>query len=257
MRQQWTGAQQGVGVPAGLKNVGGAFQQVGGLLKPGQVAPANAAPGVPGAWQRAAPAAPAVVAQAQERPTAERERSKAPASSKMQPQLQHLPRFQPPSFEDANGILPCPDSPGSTDDEEGHPRKQELTFTDGNDGNSQQVLHVESNLSWDGDCSRPVEVPVVLPVALEKPPIFPPGSFVEYKSRSSGAWILAKVEDWNESSQTYRLDVQPHAQVDRVRARTSGDRPLRDLEAAARGRERDPKNEQDVAAGHDRPVGHS
>jgi hypothetical protein len=53
---------------------------------------------------------------------------------------------------------------------------------------------------------------------------FAVGSFVEYKSRSSGLWILAKVEGYDEGSQTYRLDVQPHAHVDRVRPR-GGERP--------------------------------
>merc|ERR1719482_1604870 len=56
-------------------------------------------------------------------------------------------------------------------------------------------------------------------VETEKGP-FAVGSFVEYKSRSSGLWILAKVEAHDASSNTYRLDVQPHAHADRVRHRT-------------------------------------
>lgn len=50
---------------------------------------------------------------------------------------------------------------------------------------------------------------------------FPVGSFVEYKSRSSGKYILARVEGFDESSGYYRLDVQPHADPSRVRARDS------------------------------------
>lgn len=40
---------------------------------------------------------------------------------------------------------------------------------------------------------------------------------VEYQSRSSGRWLQAKVEGFNEGNQTYRLDVQPNAAVDRIR----------------------------------------
>jgi len=42
---------------------------------------------------------------------------------------------------------------------------------------------------------------------------------VEYHSRSSGEWILAKVEGYDEVNKVYQLDVQPKAQPDRVRAR--------------------------------------
>merc|ERR1712190_81294 len=45
--------------------------------------------------------------------------------------------------------------------------------------------------------------------------------FVEYKSRSSGLWILARVEGYSASSNMYRLDVQPHARPDRIRQRQS------------------------------------
>lgn len=51
---------------------------------------------------------------------------------------------------------------------------------------------------------------------------FPVGSIVEYRSRSSGQWIFARVEGFDEANQMYRLDVQPHAQPDRVRARGAG-----------------------------------
>eukprot|EP00913_Durusdinium_trenchii_P001942 g1796.t1 len=79
-------------------------------------------------------------------------------NNKIQPQLQNLPRFQPPDFEGAGSL-------------------------------------------WS-----------------ELGP-FPPLSFVEYKSRSSNQWILAKVESYNTETQSYRLDVQPYAPADRVRAR--------------------------------------
>jgi len=196
----------------------------------------------------------------QERP--ERERSKAPASSKMQPQLQHLPRFQPPCFEDYNGNLPCPDSPGSTprdDDEEPQadssvreelpppPRREHVP----GEGRSRSKRSTESYAAREADSGRTSEashaVPSIL-ASLDRPAIFAPGSFVEYKSRSSGAWILAKVEDWNESSQTYRLDVQPHAHVDRVRPRNSEHHH----DAFPHERERDVRNERDGAGGRER-----
>lgn len=90
------------------------------------------------------------------------------------PALHELPRFQPPDFEDANGMLPLPDSPGS---------------------------------------ERSVQ---------ESAEILRPGTFVEYKSRSSELWILARVESFNESTRTYCLDVQPYAHADRVRPRGGG-----------------------------------
>eukprot|EP00438_Fugacium_kawagutii_P031541 Skav209362 [mRNA] locus=scaffold1388:114050:114418:- [translate_table: standard] len=49
-------------------------------------------------------------------------------------------------------------------------------------------------------------------------------SFVEYKSRSSNQWILAKVESFNPDTQSYRLDVQPYAPAERVRARRGAKR---------------------------------
>jgi len=90
------------------------------------------------------------------------------------PALHELPRFQPPDFEDANGMLPLPDSPGS-----------------------------EHSVQESAEILRP-------------------GTFVEYKSRSSELWILARVESFNESTRTYCLDVQPHAHADRVRPRGGG-----------------------------------
>mmetsp|Transcript_116043 Transcript_116043/g.369200 ORF Transcript_116043/g.369200 Transcript_116043/m.369200 type:complete len:188 (-) Transcript_116043:222-785(-) len=46
------------------------------------------------------------------------------------------------------------------------------------------------------------------------------GSLVEYKSRSSGNWILSKVEGFDERTKVYRLDVQQNAKPERIRLRT-------------------------------------
>mmetsp|Transcript_58296 Transcript_58296/g.130185 ORF Transcript_58296/g.130185 Transcript_58296/m.130185 type:complete len:279 (+) Transcript_58296:56-892(+) len=100
-----------------------------------------------------------------------------PNNCKIQPQLQNLPRFQPPDFEGEDGQLPRPDSPCST------PRAGDTSH---------------GNLQDAGP--------------------FSPSAFVEYRSRSSGQWILAKVESFCAETQTYRLDVQPYAPADRVRA---------------------------------------
>lgn len=108
-------------------------------------------------------------------------------------------------------------------------------------------------------------------VEKEKPTAFAVGSFVEYKSRSSGLWILAKVESFDEANNSYRLDVQPHAHADRVRARTphsgSGatdhEREARRDRNGGRDRERDSEREQlcegelggDRESGRDREFG--
>lgn len=105
-----------------------------------------------------------------------------PTAPKIQPQLQDLPRFRPPSFEGANGTLPCPDSPGST------PR------------------------SCEGDG-------VLSP---EKLGSYAVGATVEYKSLTSGQWITARVQGFNAENYTYRLDVQQNARPERVRLRGDG-----------------------------------
>jgi len=116
-----------------------------------------------------------------------------PAAAKGQPaQLWNLPRFQPPAFEGANGALPCPDSPGST------PRDAD-----------------------DDEC-QVTAAPATDPSTIGKTVVgdYVIGSLVEYKSRSSGLWILARVEGFDDKLQTYRLDVQPNAKPERIRPRT-------------------------------------
>lgn len=134
----------------------------------------------------------------------------APAT-KMQPQLQHLPRFQPPSFEGADGLIPCPDSPGST------PRGDE-EFSREEESVTHSIATSVVGASTQNQKEASLEV---LPEAIEETnrAPFPVGSFVEYKSRSSGHWILAKVEAYEEVANSYKLDVQPHAHPDRVRHR--------------------------------------
>jgi len=170
---------------------------------------------VPGQIMQAVPAAVAAA------PT--------PAGAKIQPQLQHLPRFQPPSFEGANGALPCPDSPGSTPREGSDERRSEV------EAGLQQVPARED------DIPLPVSTKVKRQPVTDSTPSqnerhtmpFAVGAIVEYRSRSSGQWILARVEGFDEANQTYRLDVQPHAQMDRVRARCSGISPAADLHPEA------------------------
>jgi len=208
--------------------------------------------------------------------------SSTPTSSKIQPQLQHLPRFQPPSFESANGTLPCPDSPGSTPREEEESQRMTPDCPSASDiypskerhtpqplqsslvpGSSERQAQERQTpdrpadrphqeLTTPAASARDDDVGGAQPPSKSKRPSkeelpgdahkqnayqdrsshghqdrcgsFAVGSFVEYKSRSSGLWILAKVEGYDEGSQTYRLDVQPHAHVDRVRPR-GGERP--------------------------------
>ena len=51
------------------------------------------------------------------------------------------------------------------------------------------------------------------------PARFAVGTAVEYKSKTANAWIEAIVEGFNEATKTYKLDVQPLAQADKVRLR--------------------------------------
>jgi len=188
---------------------------------------------IAGRIAHAAPAAvPAAVAAA---PT--------PSNAKIQPQLQNLPRFQPPSFEGLNGTLPCPDSPGSTPREGAQQQlQQHVQHQAGPLPPPQPVLpqtSVAPSLQQQRDDELPPPVPTKVRRSLNSaestcslaekptplPAVYATGSYVEYRSRSSGQWILAKVESYDELNQCYRLDVQPHAQPDRVRPRGSGTPP--------------------------------
>lgn len=204
-----------------------------GVAKPA-AGPADGQKGARVRMAHGAPAAPAAVAAAPTPTNAQR----------IQPQFQHLPRFQPPSFEGLNGALPCPDSPGSTPREgTAHcaPSESRLLCeaarralplgapgaAGGAEEEPAQACPVPTATTKVGKArpvseapgpggaahlaERPVQSAVAFPAAV--------GSIVEYKSRSSGHWILAKVEGFDDVNQTYRLDVQPHAQLDRVRPR--------------------------------------
>jgi len=171
-----------------------------------------------------------------------------------QPQLWNLPRFKPPVFEGANGILPCPDSPEST------PRGEEPIGTEEAEGCS-AALSVEAPAAVTALPTSGIAGPAAPPsggaghqgslplsrsggqrtAALRPGSQGPPpergeeasasgdmagayqlGSIVEYKSRSSGLWILARVECFDAEAGSYRLDVQPNAKPERIRPRGSG-----------------------------------
>lgn len=137
---------------------------------------------------------------------------------KVKPQFQHLPRFQPPSFEGAHGALPCPDSPGSTPREGSSEQgQQEREMTPQATPVSTKVKRAPSNTASPGALTEAEKLGTGS---------YPIGSIVEYKSRSSGQWILAKVEGFDESNRTYRLDVQMHAQPERIRRSESAEQPL-------------------------------
>lgn len=197
----------------------------------GYGAPAQTAPRIAGHVAYATTSLPVAHAVAPAHPPVQQQQQPA-APSKMQPQLQNLPRFQPPSFENANGLLPCPDSPGST------PRGDEETEEDSRDNaygisdhggslHGKVPIEVENIPEAVVPSRQSVEPSAQEPEVMEQKKEkehesrspFPIGAFVEYKSRSSGHWITAKVEAYDENSKIYKLDVQPHAHHDRVRAR--------------------------------------
>merc|ERR1712137_1422315 len=124
--------------------------------------------------------------------------------------------FRPPVFEDAEGLLPLPDSPEST------PRTQDEDAAQLQEENLQMYDNgVPTSHHQHQHFGRHTEPEPEQPAA-EPPGVYAVGTFVEYKSRSSGLWILARVEGFNQSTQTYCLDVQPHAPVDSVRPRGAG-----------------------------------
>lgn len=132
-------------------------------------------------------------------------------------QFWNLPRFQPPCFEGANGVLPCPDSPGSS---------------------SQGSRVRESDLNPGPACTPPHRDRAPNNGAVPEAPLcgsdemdvgkqdifnrYPIGALVEYKSRSSGTWILSHVEGYDEKTGVYRLTVQPNAKPERIRPHYGG-----------------------------------
>lgn len=187
-------------------------------------------------------------------------------NTKSHPQMAHLPKFKPPSFE---GVLPMPESPGSTPrekevlvedpgpqrrapsqqegaprnlNEAGNPLKPHGTST------QQAPMHTLASVNPPAPVQTAADVNVqsdaqdagtgsasrqTTPQAALR---FPVGSFVEYRSRSSGLWIIAMVEGYEDRTGYYRLDVQPHAHPDRIRARGSASQlqPVQGSQSAQR-----------------------
>lgn len=156
----------------------------------------------------------------------------APAP-KIQPALHTLPRFRPPVFEDACGTLPLPDSPGSTPKSGHEDREQERNPQERTSRVNERASHKRPTVHHNE--------PEPEQLVAEPTQRCPVGSVVEYKSRTSGLWILARVQAYDESTRTYRLDVQPHAHPDRVRPHRS--RKLEADENQATG----PKTEHSAA----------
>lgn len=112
----------------------------------------------------------------------------------------HVPKFVPPTYDNVDpNQLPCPETPS--------PRGSLCSSEDdyANNNNFQQT-RAQPAATRAGGNGKP----------------FPPGSFVEYRSRTmQDRWILAKVEAFDDRNQVYKLDVQPKAPMDRVRLRQS------------------------------------
>lgn len=170
-----------------------------------------------------------------------------PSASRAKHPLRDLPRFRPPAFDEAAG-LPCPDSPGST------PRDH---------GEDDEVLaEPPRSVAAEASFRPPVLVPAEEGTAASGSlhdsaesqrgngaSAYAVGSVVEYKSRSSGLWILARVEGYDETTQVYRLDVQPNARPERIRPRSGS----QGAEAEASGRHQQPQ--QAVLSAQGPPAG--
>lgn len=168
-----------------------------------------------------------------------------PSHAKIQPQLERLPRFKPPSFEGLNGALPCPDSPGSTP-RGGECGSKELAAASAFDEGVFATSSAEAFQAAETQIAPPRDEDH-LPVSKLGQP-FAKGSIVEYKSRTSGHWIVAKVEGFEESSGNYRLDVQPHAPAGRVRSRALVENMCKEADELALAQEK-------VTAGRSREHG--
>mmetsp|Transcript_27345 Transcript_27345/g.59434 ORF Transcript_27345/g.59434 Transcript_27345/m.59434 type:complete len:263 (-) Transcript_27345:71-859(-) len=82
---------------------------------------------------------------------------------------------------------------------------------------------------------------------------WPPGTLAFYLSCSANKWLPAKVVSFNECDGTYNLDVRDHAEVDRIRPRTThssvpGSGGAASSKTAAD--ERKPQNAQQTAMNH-------
>jgi len=159
--------------------------------------------------QQQSPAMPVVVAPAAVASTP------GAAQPKMQPLLKHPPNFRPPEFETVDGQLPCPESPEVSPREEEDASVWESQVT----GPPMATTPVAGGAIDPATVKRERDLDAERRDAEASVTPFPVGSHVEYRSRSSGQWILAKVESYDESGDFYKLDVQPHAIADRVRAR--------------------------------------
>lgn len=140
----------------------------------------------------------------------------------------HVPKFVPPTYDNVDpSSLPCPDTPS--------PRNSLISEDEGdyqnaNDPNNFNATN--SALPNNAGAAQPVIAAArAIGVDLASKP-FPPGSFVEYRSRTmQDRWILAKVEAFDEKNQVYKLDVQPKAPMDRVRLRQNGNSVPREQSA--------------------------
>lgn len=194
-------------MPAARVTMGGHFITAGAALSAAPVPTATPAPTAPLLAQVPAPTAP---------PT-------PPNVGKGQPpHLWNLPRFKPPAFEGANGTLPCPESPGST------PREGEKPVSRADTGQPAPAPAAAAAARGSGAVAigsaasaAQAEAGAADPPSMGYAGGYAIGSIVEYKSRSSGLWILARVEGFEETTNSYRLDVQPNAKPERIRARAA------------------------------------
>ncbi|CAD7965564.1 unnamed protein product [Amoebophrya sp. A120] len=151
--------------------------------------------------------------------------------------FQNVSKFVPPSYEGVQpDQLPCPDTPSPRSN--GSPEEEDAEQLHDNQNNytkaSEKLMdqkppqHAYSGGSR-AHGSRQGREPEQdhynqHPKIINGQEVFPPGTFVEYRSRTmQNRWILAKVESFDDKNRVYRLDVQPKAPMDRVRLRENKD----------------------------------
>ncbi|CAD7936125.1 unnamed protein product [Amoebophrya sp. A25] len=140
------------------------------------------------------------------------------------------PKFIPPSYDNIDpSDLPCPDTPSPRSEQENasehdEPSRQHPAGT----VNYETMAPMKANTTGSrAHASRHTPsqqtrgaVDTAAPITYTGGHPYPPGAFVEYRSRTMhDRWILAKVESYDEKNGVYRLDVQPKAPRDRVRLR--------------------------------------